>query len=394
MEHYDVLLVEDDVELADAISEGIQQSGLTVTCQGSAEDACKVLAQATVGIVVSDIGLPKASGLQLLKILRENFTQLPMILMTAYSDVGQAVDALKMGANDYLAKPFELEQLVDKIRALMHSPISEENIVFNQGRRHRYIELAATVAKSDCSVLLRGESGTGKEVVSRYIHQMSSRANKPFVAINCAAIPENMLESTLFGFEKGAFTGAYASRIGKFEQADGGTLLLDEISEMDIGLQAKLLRVIQEHEVERLGAKESKKIDVRIIATTNRDLAEEVEANRFRRDLYFRLNVFPIVVPPLSKRVDDIPTLVSHFLNKLKRPEIQVTDDALTWIANQPWPGNIRELENFVQRLSILCVNDIVDVGLCTSARDIDHLNSFDSNAFEVPVRPEVIHGS
>ncbi len=371
MNYYDVLLVEDDPDLSEALEAGLEQANLTVITSSSAEDACKVLSSNSVGIVVSDIGLPNASGLQLLKILRQNFAQLPMILMTAYGEVQQAVQALKMGASDYLAKPFTIESLIEKVIKLQKAPINDDDLAFNPGKRHRYIELAKTVAESDCAVLLRGESGTGKEVVSRYIHNHSSRKAKPFVAINCAAIPENMLESTLFGFEKGAFTGAYAARVGKFEQADGGTLLLDEISEMDIGLQAKLLRVIQENEVERLGAKEAKPVNVRIIATTNRDLADEVAAGRFRQDLYFRLNVFPVVIPPLRHRRDDLAHLASHFLTKYGS-NAQLTDDAMQWLLEQNWPGNIRELENLIQRVTILCREPLVDHTALQAAFDID----------------------
>lgn len=371
MNYQDVLLVEDDPDLAEAITAGLTLANLSCIHCSSAEEACKILSSYSVGIVVSDVGLPQASGLQLLKILRQNFSQLPMILMTAYGDIHQAVQALKMGASDYLAKPFELTDLVGKITKLIITPQVDDSIAFNPGKKHRYIELAKTVAASDCSVMLRGESGTGKEVVSRYIHSHSPRKNKPFVGINCAAIPENMLESTLFGFEKGAFTGAYAARMGKFEQADQGTLLLDEISEMDINLQAKLLRVLQEGEVERLGAKEARSVNVRIIATTNRDLGDEVAAGRFRQDLYFRLNVFPIVVPPLRHRIDDLPYLASHFLAKYGS-KAQLTDDAIEWLGKQHWPGNIRELENLVQRVTILSNETLVDSSAFQAAADID----------------------
>jgi len=281
--------------------------------------------------------------------------------MTAHGAVERAVDAMRQGAADYLVKPFEPKALLDLVarHALGCLGVAEaEGPVAIEPASAQLLELAARVARSDSTVLISGESGTGKEVLARYIHQHSHRTRQPFVAINCAAIPDNMLEATLFGHEKGSFTGAIAAQAGKFEQADGGTLLLDEISEMPLGLQAKLLRVLQEREVERVGGRKPIALDIRVVATTNRDLAGEVAAGRFREDLYYRLSVFPLAWRPLRERTADILPLAERLLakhiNKMKHTAVRFSPAAQACLTAYAWPGNVRELDNAIQRALIL----------------------------------------
>ncbi|RLU06598.1 sigma-54-dependent Fis family transcriptional regulator, partial [Pseudomonas prosekii] len=290
-----VLLVEDDRALREALADTLLLAGHDFKAVGSAEEALTAVAVEAFNLVVSDVNMPGMDGHQLLALLRARQPQLPVLLMTAHGAVERAVDAMRQGAADYLVKPFEPKALLDLVaRHALGSLGASDNegpIAFEPASA-QLLELAKRVARSDSTVLISGESGTGKEVLARFIHQHSNRANQPFIAINCAAIPDNMLEATLFGHEKGSFTGAIAAQAGKFEQADGGTILLDEISEMPMGLQAKLLRVLQEREVERVGARKPITLDIRVVATTNRDLAGEVAAGRFREDLYYRLSVF------------------------------------------------------------------------------------------------------
>jgi two-component system response regulator FlrC len=281
--------------------------------------------------------------------------------MTAHGAVERAVDAMRQGAADYLVKPFEPKALIELVarHALGVVGVADgEGPIAVEPASAQLLELAAKVARSDSTVLISGESGTGKEVLARYIHQQSHRASQPFIAINCAAIPDNMLEATLFGHEKGSFTGAIAAQAGKFEQADGGTILLDEISEMPLGLQAKLLRVLQEREVERVGARKPIQLDIRVVATTNRDLAGEVAAGRFREDLFYRLSVFPLAWRPLRERPADIvplaERLLSKHVNKMKHAQARLSAEAQACLISYPWPGNVRELDNAIQRALIL----------------------------------------
>jgi len=281
--------------------------------------------------------------------------QAPTVVVVDYDEIALAIEAIKAGARDYLLCPLQRTALVDVVDRLYRPASVGSSPVYKSANMHAVFEFARKVAASGASVLVSGESGTGKEVLARFIHQQSPRHDKPFVAINCAAIPETMLESILFGYEKGAFTGAAAARAGKFEQANGGTLLLDEISEMDIGLQAKILRVLQEREIERLGGSRNIALDVRIIATTNRDLKLEVQAGRFREDLFYRLNVFPLILPALRDRVDDIAPLAALFLQKYADgARLQFSVAALALLQSHHWPGNVRELENTVQRAVIM----------------------------------------
>jgi len=355
-----VLLVEDDRALREALADTLVLAGHDYAAVGSAEDALLAVGREAFNLVVSDVNMPGMDGHQLLGLLRARQPQLPVLLMTAHGAVERAVDAMRQGAADYLVKPFEPRALLDLVaRHALGVPVVEaEGPVAFEPASAQLLELAARVARSDSTVLISGESGTGKEVLARYIHQQSRRASEPFVAINCAAIPDNMLEATLFGHEKGSFTGAIAAQAGKFEQADGGTILLDEISEMPLGLQAKLLRVLQEREVERVGARKPISLDIRVVATTNRDLAAEVAAGRFREDLYYRLSVFPLAWRPLRERTADILPLAERLLarhvNKMKHAAARFSPQAQACLVAYPWPGNVRELDNAIQRALIL----------------------------------------
>jgi two-component system response regulator FlrC len=356
-----VLLVEDDRSLREALADTLLLAGHDYHAVGSAEDALTAVAREAFSLVVSDVNMPGMDGHQLLALLRARQPQLPVLLMTAHGAVERAVDAMRQGAADYLVKPFEPKALLDLVarHALGCISVGEsEGPIAVEPASAQLLDLAARVARSDSTVLISGESGTGKEVLARYIQQQSHRANQPFIAINCAAIPDNMLEATLFGHEKGSFTGAIAAQAGKFEQADGGTILLDEISEMPLGLQAKLLRVLQEREVERVGARKPINLDIRVVATTNRDLAGEVAAGRFREDLFYRLSVFPLAWRPLRERTADILPLAERLLakhvNKMKHAAAKLSPAAQACLTGYAWPGNVRELDNAIQRALIL----------------------------------------
>ena len=362
-----VLVVEDDFALRSALTASLEVSGYKVHACENAESAVMYLAGANrPDMVITDIQMEKMSGIDLLKHIRTNDHTLPVILMTAYGDVSDAVEVMRLGACDYIQKPFEPEMLTDLIEQYLPS-FSNKNVIICDPASITIYQYAKRIAVTDSSVLLSGESGAGKEVMAKYIHRNSSRSDNKFVAINCAAIPENMLESTLFGYEKGAFTGAHQANAGKFEQAQGGTLLLDEISEMPLSLQAKILRVIQEKEVERLGGKKIIKLNIRIIATTNRDLKEEVAEKRFREDLYYRLNVFPIYCLSLRERPKDILPLAESFLQKYDlvdaRGQLNFSEAAKLALANYLWPGNVRELDNLVQRTAVLSTSKTIEAG-------------------------------
>ncbi|MFT7243732.1 MAG: two-component system response regulator FlrC [Candidatus Azotimanducaceae bacterium] len=358
-----ILVVEDDFELQEAVAETLKLAGFKVRTANNGIEALSVLERCEVDMVVSDVSMPGMDGIELLENIRKTHTQMPVLIVTAYSDVSKAVSAMRLGAVDFMIKPFEPGVLVETVRQQAGDNSTVKPIVVDSVSRKLYL-LAKKVALADSTALLLGESGVGKEVVARFIHEESPRAAKPFVAINCAAIPENMLEATLFGHDKGAYTGAHSSREGKFEQAEGGTLLLDEISEMDLGLQAKLLRVLQEREVERLGGKTIRKIDVRIIATSNRNLVEYVKQGQFREDLYYRISVFPIRIEPLRNRREDILPLAEHmaktYCRRMNRPVIEFDPAASASLRGYQWPGNVRELENVVQRSLILQPGNLV----------------------------------
>jgi two-component system response regulator FlrC len=352
-----VLLVEDDARLRDALSETLQLAGFDVVGAADGTAALAILANRAVAAVVTDYQMSPMDGSALLACVRERFPQLPVLMITAYGSIEHAVSSMMAGATDYLAKPFAAPALVAKLERIIPRELPVAGMVAEDPVTLEALALAARVAAADTTVLLSGESGTGKEVFARYIHQQSRRAAGPFVAINCAAIPENMLEALLFGHEKGAFTGAHEARAGKFEQAQGGTLLLDEVSEMHVSLQAKLLRVLQEREVERIGGRNPVSLDVRVLATTNQDLGSLVAAGRFREDLYYRLSVFPIALPPLRQRRGDIAPLAQFFVAEACGNTRAVPDldpSAVAALLAYPWPGNVRELANLMQRAVIL----------------------------------------
>lgn len=354
-----ILVVEDDAGLREALIDTLEMSGFECVEADSAEQAVILLKQQVFSLLVSDVQMGAMSGLDLLRTVKLNYPDLPVLMMTAYATIDDAVEAMRLGAIDYMAKPFAPEVLLNMVSRYMPEKAKEtDGPVVADSKSLELLELAKKVARSDASVMVLGPSGSGKEVLARYIHDRSERADQPFVAINCAAIPENMLEATLFGYEKGAFTGAITACPGKFEQAQKGTILLDEITEMDLGLQAKLLRVLQEREVERLGGRKTIELDVRVLATSNRDLKEAVNDGVFREDLYYRLNVFPLTWLPLAERSGDIVPLAAHLLqrhcDKAGKVTPVLSQCAKNKLLSHAWPGNVRELDNVVQRALIL----------------------------------------
>ena len=363
-----ILIVEDDAGLREALFDTLLLGDYNVIEADCAETALMKLGAHKVDLVVSDIQMGEMNGLTLLKNIKAKYPNMPVLLMTAYATIDDAVQAMRDGATDYLSKPFAPEVLLNLVgRYAPAQKIESRTPIVADPSSIKLLELSRKVAKSEATVMVLGPSGSGKEVLSRYIHDQSQRSDAPFVAINCAAIPENMLEATLFGYEKGAFTGAIQACPGKFEQAQDGTLLLDKITEMDLALQAKLLRVLQEREVERLGGRKTVKLNVRVIATSNRDLKKAVEAGDFREDLYYRLNVFPIEWKPLGQRPGDIVPLAEHLIERHASTQglgaIRLSAAARNKLSQYSWPGNVRELENVVQRALILCENGEIGAG-------------------------------
>jgi two-component system response regulator PilR (NtrC family) len=365
-----ILVVDDERSMREFLEIFFRREGYEVTTADSVEQALAAVDADDHDLVITDIQMPDRTGLDLLHELRETSPETPVVVITAFATTENAIAAMKQGAYDYITKPFK----VDEIRVVVEKAL-EKKLLASENRRlrkelrtqarsrslvgasvamHRVYELVAQVAATKANVLIAGESGTGKELVARAIHDQSDRSDKPFVAVNCAAIPENLLESELFGHVKGAFTGAVHAKAGLFETADGGTLFFDEIGELPGALQVKLLRVIQEKTIRRVGGTPDRKVDVRIVAATNRRLEEEVAAGRFREDLYYRLNVIQIGLPPLRERAEDIPLLVQHFIEKyaaeLGREIEGASDDALDALLAYPFPGNVRELENVIER--------------------------------------------
>lgn len=362
-----ILVVEDDQDLLEAICTSLKLSGYETLAASNGDDAMQVLQERQIGMVVSDVQMKPIDGFTLLTKIKAFDPELPVLLMTAYADIEKAVAAMRIGACDYLLKPFDPDSLLAQIKryALSESE-QDDKVVAKDPCTRSLLSLAKRVAQSPATVMLTGESGCGKEVIARFIHQHSLRSAKPFVAINCAAIPENLLETTLFGYEKGSFTGAAQAQPGKFEQAQGGTLLLDEISEMPLELQAKLLRVLQEREVERVGGHKAIKLDIRVLATSNRDMMAMVKNGRFREDLYYRLNVFPIEIPSLRERPLDIEPLVQRILAVAaidsEKPPCRIAHGAMKKLTQYSWPGNVRELENVIQRALILAMDNSIDI--------------------------------
>ena len=365
MNNSTVLVVEDDPSLRDVLSKTLRLEKYHVETAENGEQALDILKEnKEIALLLSDVQMQPMDGHTLLKNCKLKYPDLPFILMTAYGTIESAVQTMHDGASDYLTKPFESDTLIEMVGRFIQ-PINNtvNGFIAVDEKSIQLAEVAKRVALTEASVLISGESGVGKEVVSRFIHEHSTRSEGPFVAINCAAIPENMLESELFGYEKGAFTGAYQSKAGKFEQAQGGTLLLDEITEMDLALQAKLLRVLQEREVERLGGRKVISLDVRILATTNRNIYQAVADGQFREDLFYRLNVFPLHICPLRDRAGDIFPLAKKILSTYSPAGSAVNFSAAAKrrLNMHLWPGNVRELDNVVQRALILKSGNIIE---------------------------------
>lgn len=390
-----VLVVEDDPNLREAVNDTLELANYEVVVADSGEEALKQLAlHADIAVVVSDVNMGGMDGHELLREIKRQYAHIPVILNTAYGSIDRSVDAMRDGAVDYLVKPFEPEVLVETVGRYAggQEPTGDEPVANDPGSQ-QLLQLARRVAESESTVLIIGESGTGKEVLARYVHQHSPRAKKPFIAINCAAIPENMLEAMLFGHEKGAYTGAHSSAPGKFEQANGGTILLDEISEMDLGLQAKLLRVLQEREVERLGGRKTIPLDVRVIATSNRDMRRHVAEGKFREDLYFRLSVLPLQWAPLRDRPADIIPLAEKLLakhaQKQYRKGVVLSNEAQQMLLSYPWPGNVRELDNVMQRALILQPGATIhgaDLGLVEQTTYSEKPSLMDAKVSDTPM--------
>lgn len=377
-----VLVVDDDPAVRDVLQEVLMQEEYSVSTAEDGAAAIQAVKDSVIHIVITDFQLPDIDGLEIIDRLAKLDAKIIPIMMTGFGTIETAVRAMKSGAFDFITKPFDLETVAVVVRkAAEFLRLRQENHLLRKAVRDQYrlehlvgasepiqqvMEFVQKVADSDSTVMVQGESGTGKELVARMLHFNSLRKDRPLVPVNCGAIPENLLESELFGHEKGAFTGATHSRMGRFELANGGTIFLDEIGEMSLPLQVKLLRVLQEREFERVGGNRTIHVDVRIIAATNQDLETLVEERRFRKDLFYRLNVIPIVIPPLRERRSDIPLLIDHFLtrfNHSKRTEVSgLAPDALHMLTEYDWPGNIRELENMIERLVVLQKKGVISI--------------------------------
>jgi nitrogen regulation protein NR(I) len=374
-----VLLIEDDRNIAVGLQKAMRANGYDITVQARGDDGLSQALADSFDVVITDLKLPGTDGLELVRQLHQAKPKLPIILITAHGTTETAIEATKWGAFDYVPKPFEVEELLDltakalESSRLMSEPVemgetaSAHTAIVGKSRVMQAIyKEIGRIAATPVTVLIRGDTGTGKELIARAIYQHSDRAAAPFIAINCAAIPENLLESELFGHERGSFTGADTRRIGRFEQAHGGTIFLDEIGDMDASLQAKLLRVLQEKTIQRVGGKETIPVDVRIIAATHRDLEEAIRERLFREDLFYRLNVMTITLPPLNQRADDIPDMVRYFLRRYG-PEAGVTSPSITpeavaYLQGETWPGNVRELENTIRKALLMARDYTISV--------------------------------
>lgn len=381
-ERASILVIDDDQDVRLVMQEILEAEGYAVITAVDGEDGLRQLKERNFDLTLTDLAMPVHSGMEILQYLTQYQPDCPCIIITGYATINSAVATMRQGAYDYLAKPVDATELrLVVARSLEHRRLKKENLQLRKQLRQRYgfakivgqseaisrvFDLIRKVADSNSTVLILGESGTGKELIAHAIHYNSDRRDGPLIPVNCAAIPEELLESELFGHERGAFTHAIRSRAGRFEQADGGTIFLDEISEMSPSLQVKILRILQEHAFERIGGVKTLRVDIRVIAATNQNLEELVARNKFREDLYYRLNVIPIKVPPLRERRDDIPLLVLHFLEELsrerQRPRKRFTPAAMELLSRHSWPGNVRELENLVERLVILTEGEVIDV--------------------------------
>jgi DNA-binding NtrC family response regulator len=373
-------VLDDDERQRGILSLILEDAGYEVVALGNAREALEIVKRNSFDLILTDLRMPEMNGIQFLEAVRLCWPQQVIVVVTAHGSITSAVDAMKKGAFNYMSKPLQKEELLvvaeralEQARLLqenklLHSQLKQhyslENIVGQHRKMQEVFRLVEKVAPSDTTVLIRGESGTGKELVARAIHQHSPRSSSPMQAINCAAIPENLLESELFGYEKGAFTGAYARKKGLVEQASSSTLFLDEIGDMGLPLQGKILRVLQQQEIQRLGGNKTIQVDVRIISATHRDLQRMMAEGKFREDLYYRLNTFPIVIPPLRERDTDVPLLVSHFLKKFqawgKGRVKRVSPDAMRRLLSYHWPGNVRQLESAIERAIILAESEVI----------------------------------
>lgn len=372
---YSILIVEDKASMAKMLEETLENEGYRIIIARNAKEGIRMIREESPDMLLTDIKLPDKDGIEVLKASKEESPLRPVIVMTAYGSVEVAVSAMKEGAFDFITKPFDTDHLRMLIgRALENQQLIKENILLKEefsstlrlpviiGKSRSIVDVAENIKKAapeKTTLLLLGESGTGKELFARAVHHLSGRGTYPFVPINCAAMPRELLESELFGYEKGAFTGAASRKLGKFELANRGSIFLDEIAELDPALQAKLLRVLQESEIERVGGTKPIKIDVRVIAATNKNLSQAIEKGSFREDLYYRLSVFPLVIPPLRERREDISLLAEHFINKftreMKKEQKDISKEAMLMLMEYDWKGNVRELENAIERAIILC---------------------------------------
>lgn len=375
-----ILIVEDKLSLQGLIEEVLKKKGYEVKKASDGEIALKLIERENFDLIIADYKLPKKDGIKILEKVKEDQPDIPVIIITAYGTIELAVEAMKKGAEDFILKPIDPEHLILVVeKAISRQKVLKENLLLKGESKiffpcpeiigkspvmQKVYEDAKKVAQTDATVLLLGESGTGKELFARAIHSLSKRSNGPFLAINCAAIPETLIENELFGHEKGSFTGAISRQLGKFELANGGTIFLDEIGELPKEMQVKVLRVLQEKSFERIGGSTTIKVDVRILCASNKDLKKEVEEGRFREDLYYRINIFPIYLPPLRERLSDIPDLVEHFLlkysNEFGKKKIKIHPEAMKKLTTYSWPGNIRELENTIERAIILSKGDTI----------------------------------
>jgi two-component system, NtrC family, response regulator AtoC len=404
-----VLVVEDEPNLRKVLATLLRREGYDVSVAENGEQGLAEFDRGGAEVVITDLVMPKVGGMEVLRTINSRDPDVPVIIITAHGTVDSAVEAIKLGAFDYITKPFDQAELQAVIAKASRTHAMAQRAVRPDGRIRSAIIGGSTqmqdifriidkVANTPSTVLITGESGTGKELIATALHEGSSRRDKPLIKINCAAIPKDLMESELFGYERGAFTGAVTSKPGRFELADGGTLFLDEIGEIPVEMQVKLLRVLQEGEFERVGGIRTTRVDVRLIAATNRDLEQEIEAGRFRKDLFYRLNVVPIRLPALRQRAEDIPMLARHFIEKYNRKlnkRIEgITDDALSVLGGYSWPGNIRELENFIERILLFADGPLIGVadlpahirtGLPTASSSAAHTSAPSASPFPLP---------
>lgn len=374
-----ILIIDDEKGILETLSEILKDEGYETFLSEDAEQGLNILDKESIDLVFLDVWLPGMSGIDAIEYIREKHADVPIIMISGHGKVEVAVQAVKLGAFDFLEKPLSMERVIlTTERALQFKRLERENVKLKSSLTKKYELIGSSkamndlkkqielIARGDSRILILGESGTGKELVARAIHSLSDRCNAPFVEVNCAAIPQELIESELFGHEKGAFTGAIDRKIGKFELSDGGTLFLDEIGDMSLLTQAKLLRIIETQRFQRVGGTKDIKVNVRIISATNKDLSEEIKKGKFREDLYYRLNVVPIYLPPLRDRKEDIPELVSYFISEYVREKgwksKKLTERAVKMLQSYDWPGNVRELKNAIERLMIMTVSNIIDV--------------------------------